>query len=482
MLREYDTIQDINSDRKNWRIKVRVLRLWKVPNHENKDISVGLGMVLLDEKDNTIEAWVWKDLVHNFVHTIKEGCSYVFQNFSVVGNIGPYKAAKHPFKLNFMATTWIQETEFSEIKKLLFDLTPLESILANTMDASFLVDVIAEVTWIENDISIVMDKYGKQRTDIGNKIIQCTFWDDYAIDIAGYTTLSNCPVIIILQYAKIGQHKGQSTLSNALYASKLFHGDDFSDIVAYKQSLREQVERTRLSFSSNQTSFTNDFLQNCQQKTLAQINETKEEGVFVVIASVVCIEANKGWCYVSCARCKKKLHMDGNTYKCVKCIDKNIYAVPRYRIQVRVMDETASASFVIFDSDAYKFIGKNAADLKSSLSEDDDKRGYPSDLTMFLDKKFVFKINVTEYNMMYRLGAYSVSKMTYDDGLIEELSKRCEVYSETVAAQLQDQDVGCSTTPTTFKRKRIILEDNSDESSPIEDESSATKVKIETED
>ncbi|XP_065847258.1 uncharacterized protein [Euphorbia lathyris] len=113
----------------------------------------------------------------------------------------------------------------------------------------------------------------------------------------------------------------------------------------------------------------------------------------------------------------------------------------------RVGCDTASASFVIFDRDAFQFIGKSAVDLKASLNEADENQDYPSDLNMFLDKKFVFKIRVTTYNMPHDFSTYSISKMTDDGALLEEFSKCRQLDLESHTGQWDDQDVDISITP-----------------------------------
>jgi hypothetical protein len=47
---KYATLNDINPARNDWKIKVRVSRIWKVVNTHQNDELISLDMVLIDEK------------------------------------------------------------------------------------------------------------------------------------------------------------------------------------------------------------------------------------------------------------------------------------------------------------------------------------------------------------------------------------------------------------------------------------------------
>lgn len=48
MANNHNTIVEIDATRENWKICVRVVRLWLVPDFKNKKLSHSLEMVLVD--------------------------------------------------------------------------------------------------------------------------------------------------------------------------------------------------------------------------------------------------------------------------------------------------------------------------------------------------------------------------------------------------------------------------------------------------
>ena len=53
MAQKYNMINDISPLNENWKIKVRIIRLWETPNNKKADIIGSIDMVLVDEKVNT---------------------------------------------------------------------------------------------------------------------------------------------------------------------------------------------------------------------------------------------------------------------------------------------------------------------------------------------------------------------------------------------------------------------------------------------
>jgi len=46
----FDSVADVKIGREYWRLRVRVLRLWKVPSFKNPEQAISLEPVLVDEK------------------------------------------------------------------------------------------------------------------------------------------------------------------------------------------------------------------------------------------------------------------------------------------------------------------------------------------------------------------------------------------------------------------------------------------------
>ncbi|PWA67398.1 RNA-directed DNA polymerase, eukaryota, Reverse transcriptase zinc-binding domain protein [Artemisia annua] len=108
------------------------------------------------------------------------------------------------------------------------------------------------------------------------------------------------------------------------------------------------------------------------------------------------------------------------------------------KVQIRVQDDSSSATLSLFGQDVCKLIDKSQAYLMQKIDKDLPVETYPEDFDTMVGKKCVFKIQVSNYNLNNNYHVFTVNKLTKDESIIKELTKKHlgeEIYSE-------DEDVG----------------------------------------
>lgn len=50
MARRLSSLDEIVPGRVDWKVKVRIIHLWRVPSYSNPDVTYSIEMILLDEK------------------------------------------------------------------------------------------------------------------------------------------------------------------------------------------------------------------------------------------------------------------------------------------------------------------------------------------------------------------------------------------------------------------------------------------------
>ncbi|OIT20587.1 hypothetical protein A4A49_60339, partial [Nicotiana attenuata] len=153
----------------------------------------------------------------------------------------------------------------------------------------------------------------------------------------------------------------------------------------------------------------------------------QQEGPCWIVASIENLEIEKGWSYVGCKKCQKKVDKVGNIYLCPnqKCKNEDYSAVTRYKLQVRVLDKTGSVSLLLWDREAMFLIGKSAKELKEGLLENTDavdKCSCPVDLNNVLERKFMFKVIIKRSSIQLQGEVYSVVKLKDYEQLINKYS------------------------------------------------------------
>ncbi|KAK9987794.1 hypothetical protein SO802_028033 [Lithocarpus litseifolius] len=147
--KRYNLLDEIDTERDDWNIKVRVTRMWEVLNIKTNNELMSVDLVLLDEKDNLIHASIRKSFVNHF-RDIQEGKIYRIKYFGVVKNKDAYRIVNHKYMIRFYATTSVKLLEKNDelIAKQKFELVPFHELKYLADKNTTLTDVIGEIIGI----------------------------------------------------------------------------------------------------------------------------------------------------------------------------------------------------------------------------------------------------------------------------------------------------------------------------------------------
>ncbi|XP_050256327.1 replication protein A 70 kDa DNA-binding subunit A-like [Quercus robur] len=147
-------------------------------------------------------------------------------------------------------------------------------------------------------------------------------------------------------------------------------------------------------------------------KNLEWNSETKDLMV-TCNAKIININNKYEWYYVACLICKTKVKQVKGVLWCERCKNEPKFAVPSYRIQVQVQDETGSTTFILFDKGAEKIISKTAKELAEMQEEilKLDENILPKEIQKIIGNEYLFQLHLDEYNLKYGKENYTVSKI-----------------------------------------------------------------------
>nr|CAD1843520.1 unnamed protein product [Ananas comosus var. bracteatus] len=237
---------------------------------------------------------------------------------------------------------------------------------------------------------------------------------------------------------------------------------DISEILEFKNKIvsGELSQSMVLSEISTQStiSLTDDFLNVSQKKTLAEIQECQQPCVCVTLATVLSVETERGWYYNSCKKCSKKVIPDGTGFY----------------FQLRVIDDSGSASLILFDREVVQFLQSTAAQLNQQVLMTDD---------MNKDK---------ENNINHPKPVYTVNRLSSDKTLIDGFLKKSILIevsgnskfkydatireTNSVTYDNEEADITSPHTLTPLKRKNSTT--GEDDSKQGEHQMSSNKQKI----
>ncbi|PWA83508.1 nucleic acid-binding, OB-fold protein [Artemisia annua] len=207
----------------------------------------------------------------------------------------------------------------------------------------------------------------KRRTvileDAESHPLECTFFDNWAdmFNDINDNRESLGHVVIILQLAKVKYWNEKSQVGNALFGMKIYINSDLPEIVAFKESCKIK------HYSPEKTVvMTESFFERACKKTVGAIRDSNADTTLVVYAKIHKIHKEHGWQYLACRRCNTAVKEQATkagarpsaskkpTYKC-EAHGLQV-PVPKYKVIVRVIDDTRSASLVRFDKMVHNLV------------------------------------------------------------------------------------------------------------------------------
>ncbi|XP_071726849.1 uncharacterized protein [Rutidosis leptorrhynchoides] len=158
------------------------------------------------------------------------------------------------------------------------------------------------------------------------------------------------------------------------------------------------------------------------------------EGIFVVEAEIIAIEPDEMWSYIASKKCHKKapttskdvdLTLDSDQQLLLKCTckdcGKNPQVALRFKVSVRVADDTGVETFTLFESLVKKYVTKTAYEIKKSLPEDDDQT---VELEALVGNTLLFKVEMNGNNKKYTQSNYTVKEALNDEVFVEKFREQ----------------------------------------------------------
>ncbi|KAK4588160.1 hypothetical protein RGQ29_019237 [Quercus rubra] len=98
----------IDKHKENWKVKIRISRMWNAINSKNNDI-ISLDMILIDEQNNSIHAIIRNNIAKKLKPLLQEGKFYELSYFQVVDGNALYRPIDNDIKIMFTLKTGTKE-------------------------------------------------------------------------------------------------------------------------------------------------------------------------------------------------------------------------------------------------------------------------------------------------------------------------------------------------------------------------------------
>ncbi|KAH0765448.1 hypothetical protein KY285_001319 [Solanum tuberosum] len=98
---------------------------------------------------------------------------------------------------------------------------------------------------------------------------------------------------------------------------------------------------------------------------IEKLIDCRHQENYYIVAKIIHLEIDRGWSFLACKQCAKGVDEVGDKLYSRQCgfVES---VIRRYKLKVRVLDDTGTISVMLWDGVATKMIGKYAADLFES--------------------------------------------------------------------------------------------------------------------
>ncbi|XP_048600449.1 uncharacterized protein LOC125585337 isoform X2 [Brassica napus] len=135
---------------------------------------------------------------------------------------------------------------------------------------------------------------------------------------------------------------------------------------------------------------------------------------FICTGKVTGIKLDKGWCYVSCAKCFRKLHRSVSSLTCLSCNNTDAVGILRYRVEISIADETGEGLFVAFDGVMAKLHNMRAHEAVNLLPGNDvnpEESDAPQFVLDMEGNTYTFQVKVGPYNFTANNHSFTISRI-----------------------------------------------------------------------
>ncbi|TVU21884.1 hypothetical protein EJB05_31555, partial [Eragrostis curvula] len=245
---EYNLLSEINPTRRNWRIKVRVARMWHLSGIAKGKGLTSMELALVDEEGVGITACIGQNELNNFKDTLMEGHSYFIKNFQVSKQARRFNAVPSTYTIYLTSWTIVQEVpvELSAgLPHYIFNFVDFQELDSKAKSGNPLVDVIGQLTVVHPVVqSSGLNGPSVRRSveirDLSDQVLTITLWGEHATSFEDEflieTIGSNEPVVIIFAGVQVKPYLGVPGCRSGA-ATKWYIDIDIPEVNAFRSSL-----------------------------------------------------------------------------------------------------------------------------------------------------------------------------------------------------------------------------------------------------
>ncbi|XP_013607716.1 PREDICTED: uncharacterized protein LOC106314385 [Brassica oleracea var. oleracea] len=376
MSSSYILLANLRAGRCSNTAEVRLLRFWEARN------------------STLIHGSINSSRIDTFRRRLSEGSVYFLSGFDIARSNPKFRLFDSPVSIRFNDETFFETKTDSDkdIPTELFRFRSHEQLLTLANTNRDLPDIVGEVSSVRSTITDGLR--GPQRVMMtlhleGDVNVCVSMFDDRAVTFqTKFDEHSSEPKVILF-----------TNINPKVVGGKLF---------------LNATSGTYFYFDCETSAGKEHYERLVGDRANASSSKSKVNIEFLCKAEVTNLQSEKGWCYIGCSKCAKKLQPDEISFTCLSCDRENTTGVLRYRVEFSVADHTDEAVFVAFDIEIAKLTNIQASEAAHILGAGVDARvdnDFPPFLNEVVGKTFTFQLKLGEFNFTSKHQSFTVSRI-----------------------------------------------------------------------
>ncbi|KAH0915622.1 hypothetical protein HID58_030068 [Brassica napus] len=369
-------LSDLQSGGSSSTVEVRLLRFWEARNVCRGGELMGVDMLLLDSQSTMMPATVNNYRLSDSSLLIRFTDSTSFKK--VAEPAVPIPLESFLFLRCLVLLTPTINYRITAVKSTVTD-PPQDN------------NRVMATIRMENDTSVTMSLFDAQAVKIHNQLEQM------GVDPRVVVATSVNPKIVggrLFLNATSGTHIYFDKQTDA--GEQLFYRlvEQDTGLPPVAPLLKSYAKVEKLSISE-----LNDFV----------VTATSQEIDFICAGKVTGVKLDKGWCYVSCSKCFKKLQRSVSSLTCLSCNTTSAVG-----FSMSIADETGEGLFVAFDGVIAKLHNMRAHEAANLLAGDDvnpEETDAPPFVRDMEGKSYTFQVKVGPYNFTANHQSFTISRI-----------------------------------------------------------------------
>ncbi|XP_010445679.1 PREDICTED: uncharacterized protein LOC104728396 [Camelina sativa] len=327
-------------------VLVPLIHFWEAQNFKKGNMLMGVQLLLIDSKSNAVQAYIPANRLFRYEGRLKSNCVYTLNNFMIIASKKVYKVSDHKHGIVFtekisMVLEPIGDHQIDEQKLRFRNYEDFASIVDTNAD---LFDFIGQLRQIVGDnihststLETTPQVEGSRSSDRmflhlqlkDGQTIRIYLWGTIAALFRERWNQSEVKPVVLLITTVNPKTVGPAMALNSTSSTRIFFDADVAETKQYLTWLGDNGHNTPKIASSSSA------VTKLETVTIQEIlqflqTENPQEDSFYCFGTILDIQPQYGWYYISCSKCNNKLEKADTYLYCNYCNESNNIGVIRF--------------------------------------------------------------------------------------------------------------------------------------------------------